>query len=200
MMSLRKLGRWVLAATVAATMSLASANAEDAKSSDANGSDEESYKVEEIFDAATGVFGATTEGLAKVIEKVFEDLGAPTAFIAGEEISGAFAVGLRYGKGELNRKGKAPLKVYWQGPSVGFDFGGNASKTFVLVYNLESEADIFQRFPGGEGMFYFVAGVGVNYQQAGDVVLAPIRTGVGLRTGANIGYLHYTEEFSLLPF
>lgn len=162
--------------------------------------DENTFSIEEISDAATGFFGSTTKGIAEVIEKVFEDLGRPTAYIAGEEISGAFVVGLRYGKGELNVKSEGTSKIFWQGPSVGFDIGGNASKTFVLIYGLNSRDAIYKRFPGIEGTFYFVAGIGVNYQGDGDITLAPIRTGVGLRQGANIGYLHYNAEHSWLPF
>lgn len=162
--------------------------------------DDDTFSPEEIMAAATGFFGTVSEGMATVIEKVFEDLGRPSAYITGEEVSGAFAVGLRYGKGTLNVKKSGESPIYWQGPSIGFDFGGNAAKSFVLVYNLENGDDIYRRFPGAEGMIYFVAGVGVNYQQAGKTVLAPIRTGVGLRTGGNVGYLHYTREHSWLPF
>jgi hypothetical protein len=90
--------------------------------------------------------------------------------------------------------------VYWQGPSIGFDFGGNASKVFTLIYNLDNTEALFQRYPGVDGSFYVVAGLGVNYQQAGDVILAPIRTGVGLRAGASVGYLHYSKEHSWIPF
>ena len=158
------------------------------------------FDENEIVKAATDFFGGTTAGLAKVIQKVFEDLGRPNGFIAGEEISGAFFVGLRYGNGTLERKDAGTTKVYWQGPSVGFDFGGNASKVFALVYHLDSDEDLFRRFPGVDGSFYFVAGVGVNYQQSGDVIVAPIRTGVGLRAGANVGYLHYNKEHSWIPF
>jgi hypothetical protein len=158
------------------------------------------YSPEEIASKAEGFFGDTTEGLAKAIEKVFNDLGRPNGYIAGEEISGAIGVGLRYGKGNLNRKTAGARKVYWQGPSIGWDLGGNASKVFTLVYHLKGDDELFQRFPAVEGSFYFVAGLGVSYQQSGDVILAPIRTGVGLRTGANIGYLHYGREHSWLPF
>ena len=153
----------------------------------------------EILDKARGFFGETTEGLAKAIQKVFEEQGRPNAYIAGEEVSGAIGVGVRYGNGSLVRKTGAGREVFWQGPSVGFDFGGNASKVFVLIYHLGSSQELFQRYPGVDGSFYFVAGVGVNYQQSGDVILAPIRTGVGLRAGANIGYLHYTREHSWIP-
>jgi hypothetical protein len=165
----------------------------------ADGGDD-TYTIEEVLGAATGFFGATTEGLATVIEKAFSDLGRPNGYIAGEEISGAFIVGLRYGRGALNRKGESPSPVYWQGPSIGFDFGGNGSKVFTLVYDLPNEEALFQRYPGVDGSFYFVAGLGMNYQRAGDVTLAPIRTGVGLRMGANVGYLHYGREHSLVPF
>ena len=162
--------------------------------------EDDTYSIDEITAKATGFFGDTTEGLAKALEKVFADHGRPNAYIAGEEVSGAIGIGLRYGNGTLNRKTGRSRKVYWQGPSIGWDIGGNASKVFTLIYKLKNTEDLFQRFPGVEGSFYFVAGVGVNYQQSGDVVLAPIRTGVGLRAGANIGYLHYNKEHSWLPF
>ncbi len=161
--------------------------------------EEATFSETEILDKARGFFGETTQGLAKAIQKVFEDQGRPNAFIAGEEVSGAIGIGVRYGNGTLARKTGAGRKVYWQGPSVGFDLGGNASKVFVLIYHLGSTEQLFQRYPGVDGSFYFVAGVGVNYQQSGDVILAPIRTGVGLRAGANIGYLHYTREHSWIP-
>jgi hypothetical protein len=157
------------------------------------------YSENEILAAAENLFGATTKGLASVVEKIFQDLGQPNAYIAGDEISGAFIVGLRYGRGELNQKGKVKQPIFWQGPSVGFDFGGNASKTFVLIYNMSSPDDLFRRFPGLDGSFYFVAGVGVNYQTDGVLTVAPIRTGVGLRAGASLGYLHYTRESSWFP-
>ncbi len=166
----------------------------------AGAEEKKTYTEDEIIDAATGFFGTTTEGLATAVQKVFSELGEPNGFIPGEEISGAFIVGVRYGKGELNQKDAAPLKVYWQGPSIGFDWGGNASKVFVLVYELNNPDDLFQRFPGVDGSFYFVAGLGVNYQQNGAIILAPMRTGVGLRAGANVGYLHYNREHSWLPF
>ena len=161
---------------------------------------DDGYTPEEIVAAATGFFGETTEGLATVVEKVFAELGRPNAYIAGEEASGAFFFGLRYGRGTLNRKAGGSVPVYWQGPSIGWDVGGNASKSFVLVYGLKSVDDIFVRFPGGEGTIYFVAGVAANYQQNGDIVLVPIRTGVGLRAGVNVGYQHYTREASVNPF
>ncbi len=161
---------------------------------------DDTYSVEEITAKAKGFFGDTTEGLAKAIEKVFKDHGRPNAYIIGEEVSGAIGIGLRYGNGMLNRKASGARKIYWQGPSIGWDIGGNASKVFTLTYHLKSEDQMFQRYPGVDGSVYLVAGFGVNYQQSGDVILAPIRTGVGLRAGANVGYLHYNREHSWLPF
>lgn len=160
----------------------------------------DTYSQDEILAKAKGFFGATTEGLAKAIEKVFADQGRPNAYITGDEASGAIGVGLRYGKGTLHTKSGVVRKVYWQGPSIGFDFGGNASKSFTLIYNLKDVEKLYQRFPGVDGSFYFVAGVSVNYQRADGITLAPIRTGVGLRAGANIGYLHYSKKSSWVPF
>ena len=161
---------------------------------------ESTFSQNEVMQAAENFFGVATKGLAEVVQKVFDDLGEPNAFITGEEASGAIGVGLRYGRGELNMKGRGKKPVFWQGPSIGFDIGGNVSKTFVLIYHLASPDFLFQRFPGVEGTFYVVAGVGVNYQKSGQTTLAPIRTGVGLRAGANVGYLHYTREKSWWPF
>jgi hypothetical protein len=160
------------------------------------------YTQNEIVNRAANFFGSTTEGLARAVERVFSEKGSPNAYIMGVEGGGAVVVGLRYGDGDLFMKssGDRPIKVYWQGPSVGFDLGGNASKVFTLVYNLPNAEAIYQRYPGVEGSAYVVAGVGVNYQQNGRVILAPMRTGVGVRLGANVGYLHYSKERNILPF
>lgn len=161
---------------------------------------DETFSQSEILKTASGFFGELSEGLAKAVEKVFNDLGQPNAYIIGEEASGAVGIGARYGNGTLHFKAGGTRDVYWQGPSIGFDVGGDASKVLTLVYDLTAIDALFQRFPAVDGSFYFVAGVGVNYQQSGDIVLAPIRTGVGLRAGANIGYTHYTRDHSWLPF
>lgn len=158
------------------------------------------YTENEILKAARGFFGETSGGLATAVEKIFGELGKPNGYILGEEVGGAFFVGLRYGNGELSIKNGPKRKVYWQGPSIGFDFGGNAAKSMTLVYGIKHADDIYKRYPGISGSFYFVAGVGVNYQQNGDVILAPMRTGMGLRVGANAGYLHYGREHSWIPF
>jgi len=160
------------------------------------------YTQNEIVNSAANFFGTTTEGLARAVERVFSEKGSPNAYITGVEGGGAVVVGLRYGEGDLFMKatGDRPVKVYWQGPSVGFDLGGNASKVFTLVYNLPNAEAIYQRYPGVEGSAYLVAGIGVNYQQNGRIILAPMRTGVGARLGANVGYLHYSKERNILPF
>ncbi len=158
------------------------------------------YTIEEISEKAADFFGEMSQGLAEVIQRAFEEQGRPNGYIAGQEIAGAFFVGLRYGDGMLHRKTGEPVKVFWQGPSIGWDLGGNAAKAFTLVYNLDRTDGIFQRFPGVDGSLYFIAGFGLNYQQQGDIILAPIRTGVGLRAGANVGWLHYTPERRWVPF
>jgi len=157
------------------------------------------YTANEITDAGSNFFGITTEAMAKGVQHVFGDLGEPDAYIKGDEGSGAFVVGLRYGSGWLIRKQREPLQVYWHGPSVGFDVGGNLSKCFTLVYNLGEDRRLFQRFPGVEGTFYFVAGLGVNYERSGGVTLAPMRTGVGLRAGVNAQYQVYTDKRDWFP-
>ncbi len=187
------LGAFLALATLAAGVATASAQEATQEATEAT------YSEDEILSKAKGFFGATTKGLAKAIEKVFEDQGRPNAYITGEEISGAIGIGVRYGEGTLNRKTGAVRKVYWQGPTIGFDFGADASKMFILIYHLPDVDSLFQRFPAIDGSFYFIAGVGVNYQQSGDIIQAPIRTGVGLRAGINVGYMHYTKEFSWIP-
>lgn len=158
------------------------------------------YTQDEIVQEAGNFFGDVSKGLADAVHSVFERYGEPNAYIKGEEASGAFVLGLRYGQGELVMKSGPRQRVYWQGPSAGWDFGGNASKVFTLVYNLPNGDTIYQRFPGVEGSAYLIGGIGVNYQQRDDVVLAPMRAGAGLRLGAAVGYLKYTKSREWLPF
>ncbi len=160
----------------------------------------ETYDQDTILEEIAGFFGESTKALGKVIAKAFQELGRPNGYIKGQELSGALAVGLRYGNGTLYLKRGKPVTVHWKGPSIGFDVGGNAAKVFVLVYNLRQVDDLFQRYPGVDGSFYYVAGVGMNYQRSGDTALAPIRLGVGLRAGAHVGYTHYTRKKSWVPF
>ena len=160
----------------------------------------ETYNRDEIVNNVSDFLGVGAEAAGGAIERVFQDNGKPTAYIAGEEASGAFVGGARYGRGLLYMKNREPIEVFWQGPSVGWDFGGNASRVFTLCYNLQYPEVIFQRFPGVEGAAYFIAGLGVNYLRSDDVTIAPIRTGVGLRLGANVGYLGFSRKQRVLPF
>jgi hypothetical protein len=160
---------------------------------------DQTYSSEEIMREASRFFGDTSEALAKAVERTFSDYGRPSAYIFGSEGGAAIVVGLRYGEGQLQYKGGGSMPVYWQGPSIGWDFGGNAAKVFTLIYNLEETYQLFQRFPAVDGSLYVIAGFSLNYQRSGNVVLAPIRTGVGLRAGASLGYIHYTRERSLIP-
>ena len=160
----------------------------------------ETYSRDEIVNNVSDFMGVTAEAAGGAVERIFQRNGSPTAYIAGEEGSGAFVAGARYGRGLLFMKGKDPIEVFWRGPSVGWDFGGNASRVFTLCYNLDDPRLIFQRYPGVEGSAYFIGGLGVNYQRAEDITLAPIRAGVGLRLGANVGYLAYSRKRNILPF
>jgi hypothetical protein len=158
------------------------------------------YKKDDLIGAAEGVFGKGAKGLAELIEKILKDQGEPTGYIAGREAGGAFVVGLRYGSGTLYHKVEGKMPVYWTGPSVGFDAGANAGSTFILVYNLNDAHELYQRFPAGEGNAYFVGGLTASYMRSGDIVLIPIRVGAGLRLGANVGYMKFTEKQRWLPF
>lgn len=159
-----------------------------------------SYSEDEIVSAGNKFFGKVSGGLASAIEWTFQQAGRPNGYILGSDAGGAFIGGLAYGEGRLYTKDAGSFKVYWQGPSVGYDFGGDGSKVMTLVYNLRDPSDIYQRFGGVEGTAYLVGGVSVQLQKAGHVTLAPIRAGVGLRLGANIGYLKYTRSPTWNPF
>lgn len=162
--------------------------------------DRRTYSRSEIIDAGHRFFGSVSQGLAAAVEYAFSQAGRPNGYILGEDAGGAFFAGLRYGEGVLYTKDAGRHRVYWQGPSLGYDFGGEGSKTMVLVYNLRHPSDIYNRFGGVEGSAYFVGGVSVQFQKHGDVVLAPIRSGVGIRLGANVGYLKYTRTPTWNPF
>jgi hypothetical protein len=186
--------RWMELAAV-----LLAALTGDAAVAATNTQHQDTYTRSEVVAEAEKFFGTGAKGLASVLQKAFDKYGEPNAYIEGEEGAGAIGVGLRYGKGTLVRKNGESRPVWWQGPSVGFDIGGNASKCFTLVYNLPSTERLFQRFPGVEGSLYFVGGFSLNYNRTDDITLAPVRFGVGWRQGANIGYLHFTPKMSLLP-
>jgi hypothetical protein len=160
----------------------------------------ESIPVKRVLGAAEGVFGKGAEGLADLIEDILRDRGDPTGYITGREAGGAFIAGVRYGSGMLHHQIEGDRKVYWTGPSVGFDFGANADKVFVLVYNLHDSERLFRRFPAGEGKAYVVGGFTASYLRRGDVVLIPIRLGVGARLGVNAGYMRFSQKSKWLPF
>ena len=160
----------------------------------------EAYTNDEIADAGHRFFGRVSIGLARVIEYAFQKAGRPNGYILGEEAGGAFVAGLRYGEGVLYTKNAGEHKVYWQGPSIGYDFGAEGSKTMILVYNLQRVEDIYNTYGGVDGSAYFIGGIGVTFQQNNHVTLAPIRSGVGLRLGANVGYLKYTRRPTWNPF
>jgi hypothetical protein len=160
----------------------------------------QTYTRDEIVNTVSDFLGVTAESAGAAIESIFRDNGSPTGYVAGEELAGAIGLGLRYGSGLLYMKNQQPMRTFWQGPSIGFDTGGNASRVFTLCYNLQYPDAIFRRFPGVEGSAYFVGGLGVNYQRADGITLAPVRAGLGLRLGANIGYLAYSRERNIFPF
>lgn len=157
------------------------------------------FSESELVQGISTHLGVTSESAATVIERLFKERGRPVGYITGEEGGGALAIGVRYGKGTLWMKDGSQQKIYWQGPTIGFDAGGDASKVFVLVYGLEDTNYIYQRFPGVDGSAFLVAGMAVNYQRANGITLAPVRSGVGLRLGANVGYTSYTRKRSLIP-
>ena len=168
--------------------------------SKAQATSSDTFTPDEIVNAGHGFFGKASRDFARAVETVFEKQGQPTAYIVGEELAGSFVGGLRYGEGTIYYKSGEQQRIYWQGPSVGFDFGGNGSRSLVLVYNSHSPTELYTRFGGVEGSAYFIGGVGVNFQQQGNIVLAPIRTGVGARLGANVGYLKYSRKPTWNPF
>jgi hypothetical protein len=200
----------LLRCTVAALLLLTAACASSRKSSDQTvasappapetTSNLGTYDQKSVIGAAEGVFGKGTEGLGRVIESVFKKLGRPNAYISGREVGGAVIVGVRYGDGTLYHKVEGEQKVHWTGPSVGFDLGGDASKSFVLIYHLNDMQSIFKRYPAIEGKVYFIGGFSINYHQNGNVILVPVRLGAGWRLAANIGYIHYTKDRTYLPF
>lgn len=158
------------------------------------------YAQKDVLSAAEDVFGRGAKGLAEIIERSFKERGEPNGYIVGREGGGAFIVGVRYGSGTLFHSVEGQMPVFWTGPSVGFDAGADASRTFILVYNLNDSRDLFKRYPAAEGKAYFVGGFGANYLQRDDVVLVPIKLGVGVRLGVSAGYVNFTRELKKVPF
>jgi hypothetical protein len=164
------------------------------------GSNQGTFSPDELVRAGHRFFGGVTRGLAELIEKAAGQWGQPNGYILGQEAGGAFLVGLRSGDGTLYTKNAGDRRVFWEGPSIGFDAGGDGARTMMLVYNLPATSAVFQRFAGIDGSAYFVGGLGMTALTANNIVVVPIRTGVGLRLGANIGYLKFTPEKTWNPF
>src|SRR5437588_11155844 len=158
------------------------------------------YAQNELVGAGHRFFGGVSRGLATILERVVSQWGLPNGYILGQEGGGAFIGGLRYGEGTLYTKNAGDLRVYWQGPSLGWDVGGEGARTMMLVYNLPSTRAIYQRFAGVDGSAYLVGGVGMTALTSGSIAVVPIRSGVGLRLGANIGYLKFTPQATWNPF
>jgi hypothetical protein len=160
---------------------------------------ESRFNAEEIVNAGHNFFGTVSRGLAQVVERAVSTWGLPNGYVLGEEAGGAFVAGLRYGEGMLYTKNAGDLKVYWQGPSIGWDVGGEGARTMMLIYNLPNTDSIYERFGGIDGSAYFIGGFGMTALTANHIVVVPIRSGVGLRLGANIGYLKFTPKATWNP-
>jgi hypothetical protein len=160
----------------------------------------EQYSSNEVIEAGHRFFGTISRGLAEIVEKAGSQWGLPNGYILGQEAGGAWVAGLRYGEGILYTKNAGDLRVYWQGPSLGFDFGGDGARTMMLVYSLPATEAIYQRFIGIDGSAYFVGGLGMTALTFNNIVVVPIRSGIGLRLGANIGYLKFTPTATWNPF
>jgi len=158
------------------------------------------YDKGDVLAAAEGVFGKGAKGLADIIEKILAKQGRPNAYIAGKEAAGAFVIGARYGSGTLSHAVSGEQKIYWRGPSIGFDVGGDATKVFMLVYNLYDTEDAFKAYASGEGRLYFVGGFSATYLRHGNVVMIPVRLGVGWRAGVNAGYVKFRHKGTWVPF
>ena len=179
---------------------LASASVQPAQPAPPPDQQQPAYTPGELVNAGHHFFGTISRGLASVIESAVSRWGLPNGYVLGEEAGGAFFGGLRYGEGVLYTKNAGDLKVFWQGPTVGWDFGGEGARTMMLVYSLPATAAIYQRFAGISGSAYFVGGFGMTALTANDIVLVPIRSGIGLRLGANVGYLKFTPQSTWNPF
>ena len=160
----------------------------------------EGFNVSELVLAGHDFFGTATEGLGAAVETVFSALGRPDGYIIGEEASGAIIAGLTYGEGMITTKNLGEEKIYWQGPSIGIDYGGDGSRVMFLIYNMDNINDVHKRFVGTNGTAYVVGGLGGSVYNRGGVTIATIKTGAGLRMGANIGYIKFSENPKWLPF
>lgn len=190
------LKRIVLGLVVALGFALAPAAAH----SQSPGSLSDTYSGQEIVETGGEFFGSVAQGLASLVERATSQYGLPNAYILGEEAGGAFFAGARYGQGTMYTRNQGEHSIFWQGPSIGIDFGGDGSKVMMLVYNLNSVQAAYSRYPGVDGSAYVVGGLGMTVMKFNDVVIVPIRSGVGLRAGLNVGYLKFTDQPTWNPF
>ncbi len=180
------------AATLVLTPSLSQAQQQ--------GSLSDTFSGDELVDTGHQFFGSVAQGLASLVERAVSQFGLPNAYILGEEAGGAIFAGARYGEGTMYTRNQGEHPVFWQGPTVGFDFGGDGSKVMMLVYNLSSVQEAYDRYPGVDGSAYVVGGLGMTVMKMKNVVIVPIRSGVGLRAGLNVGYLKFTDQPTWNPF
>ena len=166
----------------------------------AQGSLSDTYSGQELVQTGSAFFGSVAQGLASLIERSVSQFGLPNGYILGEDAGGALFAGARYGQGTLYTRNAGEIPVYWQGPSVGFDVGGDGSKTMMLVYNLSQIQEVYGRFAGIDGSAYIVGGLGMTVIKNRNIVMVPIRSGVGARLGLNIGYLKFTDQPTWNPF
>jgi hypothetical protein len=193
---MRAMIRLLASALLLGTLGIATAAAQNGPG---NPPSESRFSSNEIVNAGHQFFGTVSRGLAQVVEKAVSQWGLPNGYVLGEEAGGAFVAGLRYGVGTLYTKNAGDLMVYWQGPSMGFDAGGEGARTMMLVYNLPNTRAIYERFGGIDGSAYFIGGFGMTALTANNIVLVPIRSGIGFRLGANIGYLKFTPRATWNP-
>jgi hypothetical protein len=158
------------------------------------------YTIDEVQEITRGFFGTISTSLASVLEHAFSTSGRPDGYVLGQEGGGAFLAGVRYGSGTLFMRTGGTEKVYWHGPSIGTDFGAAGSRTMFLIYNLREPTELFRGFTGVDGSAYFVGGVGITFLKGGDVLMAPIRSGLGFRLGASLGYIRFTPRATWNPF
>jgi hypothetical protein len=197
--SARAMIRFVAAIAILGTLGAAPVAAQEGPPHGTLPAGESRFSSGELVNTGHRFFGTVSRGLAQIVEKAISQWGLPNGYILGEEASGAFVAGLRYGEGILYTKNAGDLKVYWQGPSIGFDAGGEGARTMMLVYSLPATSAIYERFGGVDGSAYFIGGFGMTALTANNIVLVPIRSGVGLRLGANIGYLKFTPQATWNP-
>lgn len=164
------------------------------------GSLSDTYSGDELVETGHEFFGSVAQGLASLVERAVSQFGLPNAYILGEEAGGAIFAGARYGEGTMYTRNQGEHPVFWQGPTVGLDFGADGSKVMMLVYNLSSVSDVYGRYPGVDGSAYVLGGFGMTVIKYGNVVMVPIRSGVGARLGVNVGYLKFTQEPTWNPF